>query len=178
MKQPNQRKCISCKEVFTKSHFNQKYCFKPSCVAEWTAKEKSKQWKKQKSKKKKELLTVQDHLKLTQATFNKYIRERDKGKPCISCGNKEPKKVNAGHYYSSGGHKAVTFDENNVHLQCEYCNSFLSGNLILYRENLIKRIGVKAFDKLTKEAPKTANYTRDELIEIREHYKLKIKELI
>lgn len=65
----------------------------------------------------------------------------------------------------------MAFDERNVHLQCEHCNSFLSGNLIPYRENLISLIGIEEFEDLTKKAHTTANYTREELKEIWQHYK-------
>ena len=54
----------------------------------------------------------------------------------------------------------------NVHLGCEYCNTFLHGNLIPYRKNLIKKIGRKEFKALESRAHKTRKYTREELKEI------------
>ena len=180
MKQPNQRKCVSCKEVFTKRHFNQKYCFNPSCVAEWTAKEKSKQWTKEKSKKKEELLTVQDHLKLTQAIFNKYIRERDKklGNPCMSCRKPLVGKFDAGHFWNANNHWNLRFDERNVHSQCVHCNRDKHGNLLEYRKQLEIYFGERWLGELEQDAQKTRKFTREELIEIRELYKQKTKDLI
>ena len=170
-------RCKNCKEKFEQIHFNQKYCFKEECKTVWIETEKAKQWKKRKAQTKKELLTVQDWLKIAQQAFNAYIRERDKGKPCISCLNDKPKKINAGHFYSSGGHKYLTFDESNVHLQCEHCNTYLSGNLNEYRKNLLERIGEAELKRLDKDCHKVAKYTRQELEEITKKYKQKLKEL-
>ena len=132
------KKCKNCKECFEPIHFNQKFCFKDECRNLWIQSEKDKQWKKEKAKKKVELMTLQDYIKIAQQVFNKYIRERDKGNVCISC-QKKPLKENAGHLFNANNHWSVRFDERNVHLQCEHCNTYLSGNLIYYRENLIKK---------------------------------------
>ena len=168
-------RCRNCKEKFEPVRFNQKYCFNKMCVDAWVQEAKVKDWKKTKAKMKAELMTLQDYIKLAQITFNKYIRLRDKGNVCISC-QKPPKKENAGHFYNANNHYNVRFDENNVHLQCEHCNTFLSGNLINYRENLLKKIGEGKFQLLEAEANKTRKFTKEELKEIIETYKKKIKE--
>ena len=171
------KKCRNCKEPFTPIRTSlEKYCKKTECVRAWIYEENEKEWKKNKARLKEDLTTVQDYLKITQQVFNAYIRKRDAGNMCISCG-KKPLKENAGHFYSSGGHYSVRFDERNVHLQCEHCNTYLSGNLISYRENLIKKIGIEDFERLSSEAMKTRNFTKDELKEIIKTYKQKIKEL-
>jgi hypothetical protein len=168
-------KCKHCKETFEPVKFLQKYCFKDECVRVFVEEAKSKAWKKTKAKMKTDLMTLQDYIKLAQITFNKYIRLRDKGNVCISC-QKTPKKENAGHFWNANNHYNVRFDENNVHLQCEHCNTFLSGNLINYRENLLKKIGEGEFQLLEAEAKKTRKFTKEELKEIIETYKKKIKE--
>jgi hypothetical protein len=168
-------KCKNCKEKFTPVRFNQKFCFDPLCLQVWIATEKAKQWKKRKKELKDELETLPDLLSKAQKTFNLYIRTRDKGKVCISC-LKPPKKVNAGHFFSSGGHSNVRFDEENVHIQCEHCNSYLSGNLIEYKKNLKKRIGHDKYVLLTQRAYIEKKWTREELKELIELYKQKIKE--
>ena len=168
------KKCKHCKERFNPVHFNQKYCFKKECTQVWIESEKEKQWKKKKAKLKQDLMTVQDYVKIAQQVFNKYIRQRDKGNKCISCG-KKPLKENAGHFYNANNHWNVRFDEYNVHLQCEHCNTFLSGNLINYRENLIKKIGVEEYDKLVDRAKVTRKFTVEELKEIINIYKNKLK---
>ena len=167
-------KCKNCKVVFEPRQFNRKYCTADECndlYFEFLKKQAQKKWNKEKKIKKENLQTVQELLKLTQIVFNKWIRKRDEGQPCLMCLNPNPKKVNACHYFSSGGHKNVCFDEMNVHLGCEYCNTFLHGNLIPYRKNLIKKIGRKEFKALESRAHKTRKYTREELKEIMDKYK-------
>jgi hypothetical protein len=168
-------RCRNCKEKFEPVRFNQKYCFNKMCVDAWVQEAKVKDWKKTKAKMKAELMTLQDYIKLAQITFNKYIRLRDKGNVCISC-QKIPKKENAGHFYNANNHYNVRFDENNVHLQCEHCNTFLSGNLINYRENLLKKIGAEEFNVLEGKSKVTRKFTKQELKEIIETYKKKIKQ--
>lgn len=167
--------CKICKDKFEPQRALQIICsFK--CSIEYYKKQKDKEWAKRKQVMKKELLTVQDYIKLAQQVFNKYIRLRDKGQVCISC-QKECKKENAGHYFNANNHWAVRFDENNVHLQCEHCNTYLSGNLNEYRTNLINKIGIANFELLENKAKQTRKFTVEELKQIIETYKQKIKEL-
>ena len=170
------RKCKYCKSVFLPITTLQKNCFEPNCVTEWLNEVKQKNWKRKKAKLKMDLMTVQDYVKLAQQVFNKYIRLRDAGNVCISC-NKKPLKENAGHFYNANNHWSVRFDERNVHLQCEHCNTYLSGNLIYYSENLLKKIGIEEFENLSVEATKTRKFTTEELKEIIATYKKKIKEM-
>ena len=121
-------------------------------------------------------MSLSDWLKIAQTHFNTYIRERDKNNVCISC-QKPPLKKNAGHFFNANNHYNVRFDEDNVHLQCEHCNTFLSGNLIFYRENLINKIGIKSFESLENKARITRKFTISEVKEIIEIYKAKIKTL-
>ena len=169
------KKCRNCQERFNPIRSTlEKYCQKDECIRAMVCETKEKLWKQNKKKMKEDIMTIQDYMKIAQQTFNKYIRLRDQGKNCISCG-KIPKKENAGHFYSAGTHTAVRFDERNVHLQCEHCNSYLSGNLLMYRDNLLIKLGYEEFERLTVEAMLTRKYTREELKEIINTYKLKIK---
>ena len=169
-------RCKNCKDKFEPKTFLQKYCTKEDCLRVFVEKTKEQQWKKTKAKAKQDLMTLSDHLKLAQQVFNKYIRLRDKGNVCISC-QKKPLKENAGHFYNANNHYNVRFDERNVNLQCEHCNTYLSGNLLEYRTNLINKIGNSEFLKLEDEARKTRKFTKDELKEIIAIYKNKIKEI-
>ena len=47
-----------------------------------------------------------------QKVFNAYIRKRDEGLPCISCGTGQPQ--HAGHYFSAGHNSKLRFEERNV----------------------------------------------------------------
>ncbi len=171
------KKCKNCQDRFNPIRSTlEKYCQKDECIRAMVCETKEKLWKQNKKKMKEDIMTVQDYMKIAQQTFNKYIRLRDQGKNCISCG-KNPKKENAGHFYSAGTHTAVRFDERNVHLQCEHCNSFLSGNLLNYREKLLIKLGFEEFERLSVDAMKIRKYTREELKEIIELYKQKIKDV-
>ena len=169
-------RCKNCKEKFEPKTFLQKYCFKDECMRVFVEKTKEKAWKEKKQKMQQELETVQDYIKMAQIIFNKYIRLRDKGQVCISC-QKKPLKENAGHFFNANNHYNVRFDERNVHLQCEHCNTYLSGNLLEYRTNLINKIGNSEFLILESEARKTRKFTKEELKEIMAEYKKKIKNL-
>jgi hypothetical protein len=145
------------------------------CVAAWVQEATIKNWQKKKKKMQAELETVQDLVKAAQLVFNKFIRLRDKDELCISC-KQVPKKVNAGHFWNANNHWNVRFDEDNVHVQCERCNSYLSGNLIEYRQHLLTKIGAERYNQLEAKARVTRKFTKDELKEIIKTYKNKIKD--
>ncbi len=180
-------RCKSCKELFDVKRFNQKYCDEIDCKAiealknlEKIKAKEVKDWNKRKREIVKGMETVQELMKIVQVTFNKFIRLRDKGKPCISCDTivgKEGVKYDAGHMYSSGGHKSITFNEDNVHGQCVYCNQHCHGSLLEYHKRLIERIGIKRVEQLDELAHVTRKYTREELRELNELYKQKTIEL-
>ena len=168
------KKCKNCKEPFQVWNSLQKYCLKDYCIQVMIEEAKQKEWKKRQQKMKADLMTASDYKKLAQSVFNQYIRLRDKGQLCISC-DKLPKKENAGHYFSQGGHSNVRFDEDNVHLQCESCNSFLSGNLLNYQIGIEKRIGGERLMQLHERAHIEKKWTIEELKEIIATYKEKVR---
>lgn len=177
MKQLKQKKCRVCKTLFNPFRTTQMVC-NYHCAQlyadELNRKKELKDWKIKKAKMKEDLMSLSDWLEIAQTHFNTYIRQRDKDQLCISC-QKPPLKKNAGHFYNSHNHYNVRFDERNVHLQCEHCNFFLSGNLIPYRENLIKKIGVQEFEDLSKIANETRKFNIQEVKELINIYKNKIK---
>lgn len=113
-----------------------------------------------------------------QAAFNWYIRERDHALPCISCGrpNDGRHQRHAGHYKPVGSNPSLRFDEANCHAQCSVCNNHLSGNLVPYRAELIRRLGQPEVDRL--EGPQTPQKpTVDELEAIKRTYNAKARAL-
>jgi len=165
-------RCKHCKEKFEPARFNQKYCFNPECVRVWIDTEKSKQWKAKKTKLKKELMSLQDYLKIA----NKYIRLRDKDKGCISCGKALTSKFDAGHFLSVGSYPNLRFNEDNVHGQCVYCNQHQHGNQIEYGLRLPLRISQDAYNRLMNKRGDALKLTLDEIKELIKIYKTKIKE--
>lgn len=121
-----------------------------------------------------ELRPLSYWVKQAQEAFNAWIRARDELRPCVSCGRHHQGKWNAGHYLSTGARPELRFDENNVHKQCEPCNTSLGGNLILYRLELIRRICQAEVDRL--EGPhEPKRYRADDLKAIRDDYRARLK---
>lgn len=109
-----------------------------------------------------------------------YIRNRDAGNPCISCGKYTT--LQAGHFYSGGHYSALRFDEDNIHGQCLRCNYYLSGNLNNYRINLEKKIGAEKLAKLDLKADiykrnRTFKWDKFTLLDTIKYYKEKNKSL-
>jgi hypothetical protein len=141
-------------------------------------KKQIKEFNKETRRLKNEIKSRAQWLKEAQKNFNKFIRERDKAYPCISCGKYHTGQYHGGHYKSVGGNPSVLrFNEDNCHKQCSICNNHLSGNIGDYRVNLIKKIGLDAVEKL--EGPQELKkYTIEEIKEIKEIYRDKYKALI
>lgn len=132
--------------------------------------------------KRESLKTRSDWIKDAQKEFNKFIRTRDAGQPCICCGVHLERDAigggfDAGHYRSVGSAPHLRFDERNVHAQRKRCNRYGAGRAVDYRIGLIKRIGREAVESLeSDQAPK--HYTIPDLIAIRDKYKAMTKQLM
>ena len=128
-----------------------------------------------------ELKTLPQLLKEAQREFNRFIRIRDSGLPCICCGRRDDRKIfggaiDAGHYRSIGSAPGLRFDETNVHSQLALCNRWGAGRAVDYRRGLIERIGLAAVEAL--EANNTPHkWTRQEVREIRDTYRAKANAL-
>ena len=187
MKQPKPRKCKSCRTEFVPTKPMQTVCGL-SCALSLASVAKAKreraaatQDRKETKAKLEKLKTRGEWIAEAQAAFNRYIRLRDAGKPCICCGqpmgaNVPGGAVDAGHYRSRGSAPHLRFDERNVHAQRKQCNRFDSGNVLGYRFGLRERIGIEAVEAL--EADQTPrNYTIDDLKAIKAKYTAMAREL-
>jgi len=140
------------------------------------------------------LMSVRDWIKKAQPVFNKYIRLRDKDKPCISCGrtNQEVEgsegwkpggSWDCGHFLTIGAHEELRFEPKNAYKQCKSCNGgsgkYTKKNHTVgkqYRINLIERVGIETVDWL--EGPHVLpRWTTDDIKAVQDKYKTKIKEL-
>jgi hypothetical protein len=113
---------------------------------------------KAQSKKRREALkTKSDWLKEAKTAFNTYIRTRDSGKPCISCGTYHPANGfrggywDCGHYRSTGAASHLRFNTFNTARQCKKCNQQLSGNVVEFRRGLLVRIGEDRVTRLEND---------------------------
>lgn len=132
-------------------------------------------------RRKEAIKTVPDLIKEAQVAFNSFIRERDRqaGHACISSGRAldwSGNAVDAGHYRSTGAAPHLRFNEDNCHAQSKHDNQFLAGNAVDYRLGLIARVGLARVEAL-EDDNKPHKWSRAELIEIRETYKTKLKQL-
>ena len=189
----SKRKCKYCSEYVKKeegyiSANNMFFCNHDHAV-KWLlesqeAKSKAERLKREREKvERKEVKAIKDKLKTksehaneSQIAFNAFIRERDRGKPCISCGRFHQGQNHAGHYLSRGAHPEMRFDEKNCYLQCAPCNNHLSGNIVEYRKNLLAQYGQGLLDYLEGYHP-PKHYTIEDLKEIKKVYRAKFREL-
>jgi hypothetical protein len=173
------KKCKSCSEPFEpKQKFNSTIKTNRCDVCLKTAqalKNLSAIKKEKKIKDKEDLLTLQDYLKLAQQVFNAWIRQRDEGKPCISCKKVIVGKTDAGHMYSVGNYPSVRFNEKNVHSQCINCNRYNGGKVNDYRINFILEYSQAELDELDKLAHQSIKYNINDLKELIKIYKERLK---
>jgi hypothetical protein len=186
---PRKRKCKVCSADYMAQRQMQNVC-SGLCALKLVerqktkaAAEKTKRERRESREAKQRLKTKGDHLREAQAAFNAYIRERDKGLPCISCGSLPNNgdlltgsRIDAGHYRSTGSCPELRFEPLNCHAQCVKCNRNLSGNAVEYRIRLIERIGAASVDWL--EGPHEAKrYTIEDLKDIKAKYRAMTREL-
>jgi FtsZ-binding cell division protein ZapB len=131
---------------------------------------------------KEKLKTRSDYMKEAQREFNRYIRFRDAGKPCICCGNPLGDGLvgggyDCGHYRSVGSAPHLRFDERNAHAQTKRCNRYGAGRAVDYRRGLIERCGLAFVEGLeADQTPK--HYSIDDLKAIKKLYAAKTRELL
>ncbi len=171
-----ERKCLVCKDKFTPKNSTQIVC-SPSCAVEYMKKQNAKNWKQEKKEIKIKLMSKSDYLNILQKVFNTYIRQRDKLKPCISCGKNLGKTFHAGHFFSVGAYPNLRFNENNVHGQCVECNLHKHGNVKEYDLRLQNVINDKEYSELLEMRNKPLKLSVDEVKELIAIYKQKTKEL-
>lgn len=182
---PKPAKCPHCRERLAKLGDK----IHPDCVGPWYEANREKLLakavraeKRQDRAKRESIKRLPDLKREAQTAFNAWIRLRDAGQPCISCGAPPPNLAglhagrDAGHYRSVGSAPQLRYHPDNVHGQCVACNQWGSGKAVEYRAGLIARIGVARVEALEcNNEPR--KWTHDELRAIRDEYRAKVKEL-
>ncbi|RMV44447.1 recombination protein NinG [Pseudomonas syringae group genomosp. 3] len=183
-KTPKAKKCRvpECGASFVPRKLGQAVC-SPACAIIDAPRNQAKarkalaQVERREIKVRKEALKIRsDHMKDTQQAFNEWVRNRDAALPCVSCGRHHEGKYDAGHYRTVGSNPALRFEPLNCHRQCSPCNTQLSGNIVNYRIELVRRIGITNVEWL--EGPhEPKKYTIEELKALTAKYRALTREL-
>lgn len=170
--------CKICRVKFTPTYSTlQPTCTNVKCVLSWSKKVEEKKGKRELKAMRERQKSISQWRRELQQVFNKYIRERDKGKGCISCGTKLQGKYDAGHFYSVGSYPNLRFHELNCHGQCVHCNQHKHGNLLEYQIGILKRIGKHQLEQLQELRNEPLRLSLEEIKIKINQYKIKIKEL-
>lgn len=187
--------CRVCPTKFRPMSSTQVVC-SPPCARAYVKRQEAKkriradqQERRERREKLKTIRTLSEWKAIAQTAFNAFIRARDEGLPCISCGVLNPPERyggawDAGHYRSRGAAPELRYEEWNCHRQCKTCNSAEKHNSgkaetvrAAYRRNLIERIGLEAVEWLEGPHP-VKRWTAEELDELARTYRAKTRELL
>lgn len=113
----------------------------------------------------------------TKTLVHAYIRERDKGKPCISCMNDWKPNFQAGHGYAAGSFETLKYNLHNIHGQCEQCNLRKEGDFFNYSLNLPDRIGIDNYNELVRLAGIDKQFSKVWNLENLKEVRMQIKKL-
>jgi hypothetical protein len=169
------KKCKNCAKLFTPKRSTLEVSCSVTCAIE-LGKNKpikvSKETQLEQFETKKQ--TYVRKVNKVKVIFQAWIRERDKNKPCISCGAINAIEWHAGHLYKAENYSGLIFDERNCHKQCKKCNVFLDGNQLEYFNQMKLNHGYEFMEQLRLDAylTKVKTWLDDELKEIKEKYKL------
>jgi hypothetical protein len=175
---PRRRKCPICKQWFIPFPAELKVCPDPECAIAYARQEKAKAFDAETRRLKESIKTPTQLENELQTSVNRFIRARDYGKPCISCGRKTGAKMEAGHYRPKGGPNgvgALRFCEINIHLQCVQCNDHLAGHPFGFEQGLTQRIGRSLVEWLNAQSG-DHELTNDDLRYLKRYYNTRARE--
>ena len=178
--QVKKKKCKECRKSFQPFNSMTKAC-SVKCALALVSKEKERKFNAETRKLKDKIKTLNELLSEAQDAFNKYIRIRDQGKPCPSCGRSEDEIIaaqgwktggafDAGHYRSRGAASQLRFNLIQVWRECKSCNG--GGGKYShkdhtktqrYRATLVERLGeerVAQIDNDNRQSRYTKEYAR------------------
>lgn len=183
-KQLRPKKCRVCLEVFSPRKHLQVVC-SPNCAL-LHAKQKRERERKALAKiERKAIREVKervkprsDYLKEAQAAINRYVRLRDAHLGCVSCDRPSAwqGQWHASHYRSRGAAPHLRFNLHNIHKACSICNNHLSGNIMGYRPELVRRIGAQRVEALEASQVR-ADFTIDYLKRLKRVFAEKARRL-
>jgi len=201
MKQPKERRCPVCKEMYTPKRYGLRLtrcCDNAGCRLDYAQGVRAKEAEKAARSRKNEFYKndIPKQLDLCQKTFNKLRRlqelkwfaDRGMEPTCISCGKPMGGDIwCAGHFKTRGAQSGLRFDSKNVYLQHNRrCNSDLSGDIYGtktthgYLQGLRNRFGDEEAQKIIdycETNTEVKKWTCEELIAMRKDWNKQIREL-
>ena len=172
---PPKKACIHCGKTFSPRSTFQTICSPPCLLKQVNQQERQ---KKERAKldrmmdraKREGMKTVSDLKAEAQKEVNTYVRLRDHGLPCISCGKPWQDTFQAGHYRTRGAAGHLALDPRNIAGQCTQCNLHKHGNQIGFRAGLVARYGESHVDALENDN-EVVKLEREELRQIKTIYR-------
>lgn len=193
MKIPKHRSCKICKKRFKPATLYDWWCneeHKEELITKLATEARQKRIQQQERQRKETTQQERRSLKIrklavkplsyfakqAQQAVNAYIRERDKHLPCVSCGTLSAAQWDAGHYRTTAAAPQLRFDPRQIWKQCSVCNQHKSGNLVPYRAELIRRIGLAEVE-IIEGNHERHRWTIEECKAIKAEYQQKLKDL-
>ena len=114
-----------------------------------------------------------------------YVRIRDavettgtlESCECVTCGAEKPLFVRggieAGHFLP-GRHASVVWDTRQIHGQCHYCNNYLNGNTLPYRDYMLEAYGEEYVEKLRQRDREGKQWKEWEMVAMQDNTLKKI----
>lgn len=110
----------------------------------------------------------------------KLEHNRDGKMKCFTCNKSlQPNTSDCqlGHFLPRGAYPGLTFNRDNVRLQCMRCNIYLNGNIIEFRIRLVDELGIEVVEKLESQRHDLVKLGRSDYQELINKYKTEIKKL-
>ena len=147
-------RCRHCKEKFTSTRFNVKYCEKIDCRTQEAMynlgkiKEREKRLKAKAKRKVKLEVKRDEYAGTLQKEINKLARQIDSKffDTCIDCGKKLGDSKHGAHFNNVKGHENIRFNLHNIHQSRGHCNKYSSQHKVGYEEGLKNRYGEDYFN--------------------------------
>lgn len=122
-----------------------------------------------------------DLVKKLDKVFSMYIRLRDTMPngyfKCISCGQIKPFEQGDNGHYVNRQHMSLRFCEVNCNMQCRKCNRFDEGNIMGYRQGLLKKYGEQRVILLEAQKHESKHWADFELEAMIKYYKKECERL-
>ncbi len=134
--------------------------------------------------------TIGKMIKDADLIFSHFIRRRDaieyhdkyetpyEYAQCCTCKVVRPwKELQAGHFVPKKGHNATRYNKDNVHAQCGGCNCN-DGEPAMYAIFIAEKYDERKIYELRDASAEIHSFTKPELQELIDHYKLLVAEQI